>query len=343
MESGGHWRVGFAGFGHVNRALARMLIDRRSELEARHGLSFAVTMVSSATRGALADADGLDTAGLLERGWSSREATLETIRAAPIDVLFEGTPLDPRSGQPATSHVRAALERGVSVVSANKGPVAFAIRQLQEIAWRTGAGFRFESAVADCLPIFNLFEVAVPVGRVTSFQGILNSTSNLVLQAVVQGKTQDEAIADARRLGLTEADPAHDLDGWDQAVKAVILANVLFGRDLRPGDVERTPLAAVDPDWARAEEQARRRVRLAASGGLEGPVRVSPVSLAPGEFLATLHGASLGVVLETDLAGTLVVGIIEPGVEQTAYGMLTDLVAIHKGRRLIQAPFPPRT
>jgi homoserine dehydrogenase len=81
-------------------------------------------------------------------------------------------------------------------------------------------------------------------------------------------------------------------------------------------------------------------VRLVAEGGPKGPVRTGPVSLESGSFLGTLGAGSLGIVLETELAGTLVIGILEPRVEQTAYGMLSDLVAIHQGRRILPAPYP---
>ena len=329
---GEHWRLGFAGFGNVNRALARLLLERRDELERRHGLTFDVTFVASARRGALAQPDGIDLAAALADGWSGRPGTAAAIETAPIDLLFEATPLDPRAGEPATTHVRTALQRRVAVVTANKGPVAFAARELLDLARRHHTGFRFESAVADCMPVFNLVEAALPIGAVTGFEGVLNSTSNHVLQAVSRGARLEDAVAEMRRLGLAEADPSHDLDGWDQAVKAVILANVLLGRDLRPADVERVPLSAVDLEWVRAEERSGRTVRLACRGGPEGPVRVGPKSFEPRSFLASLRGGSLGLSLETDLAGTIQVASVEPHVEQTAYGMLADLVAIHQGR-----------
>ncbi len=181
-----HWRLGFAGFGRVNRALASLLIDRREELRQRHGLTFDVTLLATATRGALIDARGLDPLAAFRAGWSSGVSTIEAIRTAPVDLVFEGTALDPVRGEPASTHARIALERGVSVVSANKGPVAFAAAELFAAAEKSGAGFRFESAVADCLPIFDCFEVVVPVGRIMRFRGVLNSTSNLVLQALLR-------------------------------------------------------------------------------------------------------------------------------------------------------------
>lgn len=328
------FRIGFLGFGNVNAALLRLLEERRVELARRHAIEFVVTFAATRRRGALSDPTGLDSATLLEGGWTGTDDLPAALAAAPIDLLFEATTLEPRTGEPATSSVRLALARGVSVVTSNKGPVAFAAKPLLALARARGVGFRFESSVADCLPVFDLVEAALPVGKVTGFRGVLNGTSNLVLQAVARGEDLDGAVRAAQAQGIAEADPAHDLDGWDQAAKAAILANVLCGRDLRPADVERTPLAAVDFAWLRAESAAGRVVRLAASGSVSGAVRVSAESLPPGDFLATLGGGSLGVELRTDVASEIRVAITEPGVRQTAYGMLTDFVAIHQGRLL---------
>lgn len=337
MESR-HYRLGFAGFGNVARALARLLLARRDELRARCGLTFEVTLLASARRGARVDSSGIDLERALRDGWSESQGLPEAIHSAPIDLLFEATPLNPHTGEPALSHVRAALGRGVSVVTANKGPVAFAARELSAAARANGAGFRFESAVADCMPVFSLFEAAVPVGRLLGFRGVLNSTSNHVLQAVGRGEPADAAVREMQRRGFAEADPSHDLDGWDQAVKAVIVANVLMGRDLRPRDVERTPLSAVDPAWVQAEARAGRTVRLLAEAAADVPARVRAASLESGDFLASLRGFSLGLSLDTELAGTINVGSVEFGVEETAYGMLADLVAIRRGRLLIPPP-----
>ncbi len=300
-----HVRLGFAGFGNVGRALARLLLARREELERRHGLTWSVTLLASARRGAWVDPGGVDLEAALSDGWSASGRLPEVLETAPIDLLFEATPLVPRTGEPALSHMRAALGRGVSVVSANKGPIALAARELFGIARGTGAGFRFESAVADCLPVFNLVEAAIPVGRLLRFRGVLNSTSNHVLQAIARGEPAGDAVAEMQRLGLAEADPSHDLDGWDQAVKIVILANVLMGRDLRPADVERTPVGAVDPAWLKREAGAGRTVRLVAEVAATGTARVHPDALEAGDFLASLRGVSLGLTIATEPAGPI--------------------------------------
>jgi homoserine dehydrogenase len=332
------WHLGFVGLGNVNRALVGMLEERRAELERRWGLRFKVTMAATRRRGAVVDDAGLPAERLLAGEWPQGPPALQAIETAPIDLLFEGTTLDPVAGEPATTHVRTALRRGVSVVSANKGPVAFAAGELMRLARATGAGFRFESAVADCVPIFDLVETAVPIGRIRGFHGVLNATSNIVLQAVAHGRATGDAVREAQRLGIAEADPSNDLDGWDQAVKAVILANVLLGRDLRPNDVKRTALGDVDVAWLRREVAAGRVVRLVSSGAVSGEVRVAAEAFAPGAFLATLGDGALGLVLDTEMAGELRVAATDPGVAHTAYGMLTDFVAIHQGRRLLPSP-----
>jgi homoserine dehydrogenase len=332
------WRIGLAGFGHVHRALAALLLERRDELLARHGLAFVPTLLADRRRGAIVSADGLDLAAALRDGWPEGPALDETLDAAPIDLLFEATPLDPKTGEPALTRLRHALDRGVAVVSANKGPLAFGAAELLRLARAQSCGFRFESTVADCLPVFDLFESVLPVGRLRRFEAVLNSTSNRVLHAVAQGIPLDEAVREAQRLGVAEANPAHDLDGWDHAVKGVIVANVLCGENLRPGDVERIPVSAVDLDWLRHQQEKGKCVRLAVTGGRGERIRVAPVAYSPGDFLATLGAGALGASFETELAGTLRVASTDSTVAQTAYGMLSDFVAIHQGRLFVPSP-----
>jgi homoserine dehydrogenase len=322
----------------VHRALAALLLERRAELEARHGLAFVATLAGSRRRGAIVRETGIDLAGALRDGWPEGPPLDEALEEAPLDLLFEATPLDPLTGEPATTRLRHALGRGVAVVSANKGPLAFAAGELLRLARERACGFRFESTVADCLPVFDLFEAVLPAGRLLRFEAVLNSTSNRVLHAVAQGTTLEEAVREAQRLGVAEANPSHDLDGWDHAVKGVIVANVLCGEDLRPMDVDRTPISAVDLDWLRHEERAGRTVRLAVTGGRGLPVRVAPVSYDPGAFLATLGAGALGASFDTELAGTLRVASADSTVAQTAYGMLSDFVAIHQGRLFVPSP-----
>jgi homoserine dehydrogenase len=160
----------------------------------------------------------------------------------------------------------------------------------------------------------------------------LNSTTKIILRAMEEGRTFDEGVAEARALGITEADPAYDVDGWDSAVKAAALANVLMDADVRPQDVERVGIGALTAEDVRAAREAGEIYVLIsrASIGDDGRVRmqVGPERLAMSDPLATVQGTSNLLLLHTDLMGTVGTISIEPRVEQTAYGVLSDLVDI---------------
>jgi homoserine dehydrogenase len=188
----------FLGFGNVNRTLVQLLYDRADELRTRYGISFQITGVASRRLGWIADANGLDisTASVMgtdrERHGSSRaENTAEVhdvrewLAAARADVLFEATSLNVENGQPAADHIRAALEHGAHTITANKGPIVHAYRELQKLAAKCGRRFLFESTVMDGVPIFSLFD-QLPAIRVQGFHGILNSTTNVILDEMAQ-------------------------------------------------------------------------------------------------------------------------------------------------------------
>src|SRR5262249_39511195 len=147
-------------------------------------------------------------------------------------------------GEPARSHIEAALLRGMHAVTANKGPIAHALAPLRSLARARGRQLRYESTVMDGAPLFNLRERCLPRTRVVRIRGVLNSTYSHGPERVAHGDALEAAIRDAQRLGITETDPAHDLDGWDSAVKAAVLANALMDGHLRPQDVRRQGCSA---------------------------------------------------------------------------------------------------
>src|SRR5438128_3023779 len=199
------------------------------------------------------------------------------VRRVPADVVVEVTPLDPRRGQPAVAHARAALRGGRHVVTANKGPLAFAYRSLKQLATRQGRLFLYESAVMDGAPIFNLVERCLPGARVLGFRGTLNSTTSLVLARIEQGSSAAAAVREAQALGIAEADPANDLDGWDAAVKGAALASALMGAPVHPRHVRRRGIQSLPAAAVRRAARQGRPFRLVtrawrAAGGVRGRV-----------------------------------------------------------------------
>ena len=252
---------------------------------------------------------------------------IDRVRA---DVLVELTPLEPLTGQPALDHVRRALRRGMDVVTANKGPIAHALPTLRRVAERNGARLLHESTVMDGAPVFNLKDLSLRGTPVTGFRGVLNSTTTHVLSRMEQGATRDEAIAEAQALGIAEADPRYDIDGWDAAVKGSVLSNAVLERYIRPTEVRRRGVGSVTQADVRQAQQKGRRIRLVTRGGVAGcgvRVSVAPEELALDDPLA-VAGADAVLVLETELLGEI--GILEGGggVDQTAFGVLSDLLRL---------------
>lgn len=235
--------------------------------------------------------------------------------------------LDVRSGQPALDHVRDALRSGMHVVTANKGPIAHAHRELEGLASERGRALRFEATLADDLPVFNLVRYALPAARILGLRGIVNSTTNFILSEVARGTSFARALSRAQQLGIAERDPANDLEGWDAAAKATILAGVLLGSRIRISDVEREPITATVGRRAAAAARRGRRVRPIVTVTRDRAA-FGPATIASADPLFAVDGFSMGLEIETDVAGKIVVSLHDPHVEQTAYALLADLVDI---------------
>jgi homoserine dehydrogenase len=305
------------------------------------GIALQVTGIATRTHGIAIDPRGLDlrrAVDLVRSGRSlaplHRGAPVSTsrqfIKRVPADVLVEITPLDPHRGQPATAHVRAALSRGLHVVTANKGPVAFALKGLQVLARRRRRLFLYEGAVMDGTPVFNLVARCLPGVKVLSFRGTLNSTTNLILSRMEEDRAKKEALAEARALGIAEADASNDLEGWDAAVKVCALANALMGLKTRPSDVRRRGIGGLTPARLRRALRQGKRIRLVARGRRFGhtvELTVRPEAIPLGDPLSGT-GPDTALVLETDLMGEI--GVFERGgtVDQTAYALLSDLLTV---------------
>jgi homoserine dehydrogenase len=264
-------------------------------------------------------------------------------------VLAELTVMEEDYAPVATGHIEAAFELGMDVVTANKGPIAWNWRRIAAKAAKTGRGIRFESTVMDGLPVFSLLEFTLPDCRLLGFDAVFNSTTNCIIDAMARGETFEKALGYAQDEGFAEADPSHDIDGWDAACKAAALANVAMDASITPADVDKQSLRDVPLERIAQAYAAGKRLRLvtsvwreaaddeagaaAAGGRPDGPVRarVRATELDIDHPLAPLGEESLGVVLHTDLMGDVVVAEMGALVPQTAYGVYADL--LHLCRR----------
>ena len=339
------------GFGHVARRFVRLLWEQRDRLDRRHNLTCRIVAIATSRHGSLVQPEGIDVDAALARIESGETLGIGdtfvgatdsvdlirfvAARARPL-VIVETTPLDIRDGQPALDHVRTALAAGADVITANKGPVAFAYRELQDLADSGGRSFLFEATVMDGVPIFSLVRDTLPVVLVTGFRGVINSTTNHILTQMEIGQSFDAALTEMQRAGIAESDASLDVDGWDAAAKTAALANVLLDARLTPHLVDRTGIGQVSADAVRRAVERGRRIRLIASahrnnGQVVG--RVAPIEIDEHSPLAMLKGMQNALVLETDMLGEVAVTELSAGLTQTAYALLSDLVTVR--RRLV--------
>jgi homoserine dehydrogenase len=260
---------------------------------------------------------------------------MEIVEKAEYDVLVELTPLMIFSGQPAITHIEKALQRGAHVISANKGPIAWDYHRLHQLAKDQNRLFYFETAVMDGTPIFNLVEDTLKFCKVTEVHGILNSTTNYVLEELAKGEDYDNVIAEGKRRGFIEADPAMDIEGYDAAAKTTALLNVLMDAKITPFDIDRKGIEDIRVEDLKKAEEKGKTIKLMCSGKIEdGKVKgtVRPEEIGKDTLLANIDGTSSAVSITTDLMGT--VSIIEhaPEIEQTAYGIFSDLVRVLENR-----------
>ena len=327
------------GFGNLGRALVRLLAEKREHLRDEFGIGWRVTGVATRRTGWLAAPEGFEPDELLSGDLSQRvshapRGVEEWLAAARCDVMFETTSLEPLTGEPAVSYARAGLRHGAHVVTANKGTIVHAYRELSELARVRGRRFMFEATVGE-FPVFSMFRVLLPAARLEAFAGVLNSTTNVILDEIGAGQTFDAGVRRAQELGIAETDPAHDVDGWDSAVKACALANVLMDAGLAPGEIPREGIRGLSDEEVRAAHAAGRPFRLVARARRDGAGRVEaavrPEQVEPHGPFGAAAGTTLALHYELDVLPGLTVIAHDPDLRSTAYGLLTDFIEAVRG------------
>jgi homoserine dehydrogenase len=331
------------GFGNVARAFARLLLRKQETLLNDYGLELRVTGIATHSHGIAIDSSGIDLEAALAADMLDALHTGDPVEdskaflaACPAQFVIETTWLDPRTGQPATDYVRRALQLGRHVVTANKGPVAFAYRELKSLAAQKDLAFFFESTVMDGGPVLSTLREGLPATDITRIRGVLNSTTNALLCDMEGGTTFAESLRRLQELGIAEADPSNDVDGWDSTVKIVVLANVGMNADLRPQDVDRTGIGQVTPDRVRAAQEAGKRLKLICEAWREdGEVKakVAPVEVPREDPLSIVEGTSGVVTFHADTLPALTLIESDPTPDTTAYGLLADIINAARGRR----------
>ncbi len=340
-----HFKLAFIGFGTVGQGLTEILLEKKDMLTKFFNFHWTVVAISDIMKGSVYDENGLDMKKILELVKAKKKLdeypsgvkgmnSIDTITKTCADTIIEVTFTDVKTGEPALTHIKTALNSGKNVISTNKGPVVKQAVDLLKLANSKNVSYGFEGVVLSGTPAINLAKFTLAGNNITGFKGILNGTTNYILTRMEEGMSYDDALKKAQMLGYAEADPTGDVEGLDALGKVVILTNVVLGKKITWQDVERkgiTDITKKDIDKAKSEGK---RWKLIGSAEVQpdGSVKakVWPQKLPLTDPLAGVSEATNALTYFTDELGP--VTIVGPGAgrHETGFALLIDLLEINK-------------
>jgi homoserine dehydrogenase len=341
-----HYNLALIGFGNVARALARLLLRKQELLRSQYEITFSFTGISTGRHGFAVNPEGLDIQKALELVESGKSISplstfqvndsLSVIENSQADVMFENSPVNTQTGQPALDHIRTALELGMHAITANKGPVVHGYRELTALAKSKSRTFGFESTVLGGSPVFSVFRETFPLAELSSFKGILNTTTNIILSRMENGETYDDAVKYCQSVGVAETDPTNDVDGWDAAIKVAALITVLMDTPFTPQQVNPTGIRSITPEMiakARAEGKRYKLVCSVEKTGDQINGHVSPQLVDSSSPLYGMMNSSTGIAFRTDVLPDYSITVSERegmagGPIETAYGLFADFARV---------------
>ncbi len=319
-------RVALLGAGSVGAQVARLLTENKAELAARVGAELELIGIAvrdiNASRG---------------EGFPTELLTTDVEKL----ILGADIVIEVMGGiEPAKTYILQALNSGSDVITANKALLATHGTELFDTAEQVGAQLYFEAAVAAAIPIIRPLRESLAGDKVQRIMGIVNGSTNYILDRMdTAGVSLEEAMAEATELGYLEADPTLDVEGYDAAQKAAILAYLAFHTEVPIEQVHREGITNVTPELMRAAQRDGNVIKLLAiaeridadKSGAEGiSVRVYPTLIPRTHPLGSVRGAFNAVFVEAESAGQLMFYGAGAGGAQTASAILGDLVSAAK-------------
>lgn len=338
-----------SGFGNIARHFIQYYSVRRDAVLARYGLDLRlVTIVGS--EGGVHDSAGLDPARLLSCPpgstglrqmndlWSPALKSAAGITAYPADILVEATPTNIWTGEPGLTHFRAALEKGMDIVTFTKGPLVKSFGEVKALARARGARIKVSGATAAALPTMDVGFYSLAGDELQSFEGVLNGTSNYILSRMADnGLTYEEAIEEAVAQGVAEPNPKLDVEGWDTASKTIILANYLFDAEINLADVPVQGIQDINLSDILAAEARGETIKLIGkakktASGIQVSVSVRSIPLS--HPLASLSGTAKGIRFISATLGEIVISGGKGDPMGTAAAGLKDIINLARDNGL---------
>jgi len=338
------FKLAFIGYGTVGQGLTEILLEKKEMLAEKYDFHCKIVAISDLMKGSVYDENGLDMEKILELVKAGKKLdeyptgvkgmdSLATIKDTNADTIVEVTFTDVKTGEPALTHIKTALNAKKNVVSTNKGPVVKQVMELLDLAKKNNVHYGFEGVVLAGTPVLNLAKYTLAGNKIKGFKGILNGTTNYILTRMEEGMSYEDALQKAQDLGYAEADPTGDVEGLDALGKVVILSNVVLGKNLTWKDVKRKGITDISLEDVKKAKSEGKRWKLIGSAEIkhDGSVdaKVWPEKLPLNDPLAGVCEAINALTFYTDELGP--VTIVGPGAgrRETGFSLLIDLLNIN--------------
>lgn len=341
-------RIGLIGYGGVGEAFIKLIEDKKESLRNK-GIELIVNYIIKSD-GGIYDSDGINLEEIVKCKdikksifWSEYISFRNIIKNNDVDIIVELTPTNRATGEPGITHMREALKNKINVVTGNKGPILLNYRELKNLAKKNNVSLEIGCTTGGALPSINTGLYGITGSDIITIEGVLNGTSNFILKKMEESNQQNfdrkekvglsynEALEIAKKEGIAEADPTLDVEGFDTAIKMIILTNVLLDQNITLNDVEIEGISKLkQADISKAYENNKKIKLLGKTYYKDDNVKISvkPTCIDESHPLYNVDGKNKGVTFNTDTLGEISVIGGASGVINAAASILRDIVNI---------------
>ena len=332
--------IGLIGFGGVGQALIKLLVEKKNYIFEKYNLDIKVKYIIKSD-GGIYESNGIDleeVLGFINKNikehisWRYELGIEEVIKNNDIDTLIELTSTNIETGEPGLTHIKRALEGGINVVTGNKGPIILKYKELKEIADKNSVKLKVGCTTGGALPSINGGIYDVAGSEIQVIEGILNGTTNYILSKMaIDEVSYEEALTEAQKDGIAEANPSLDVLGYDTACKIVILANVLMDANIKLEDIEIQGITEVELETIKRIQKENKKLKLIGKvhrkdSMVKAYVRL--VEIKEDHPLYFVDYKNKGVYFKTDTLGEISIIGGASGTRNAAASILRDLVLV---------------
>ena len=339
-------KIVYVGFGIVSQGLAEIILRNNSVLPLAKNLKIQTVGIFDIMKGSKIDANGINMQTILSNANKGDYGLLtedildisKAIQEISADIVIEASFTDIKTGQPAISHIEAALNSDKHVVTTNKGPFAVAYEEIFNLAKLKRKTLAIEGTVMSGTPIINVLNTNLLGSDITAVSGIMNGTSNYILSKMEVGMTYNDALSQAQKLGYAEADPTSDVEGLDTLAKVIILANVVFDVQLIQEDIEVKGISKITLSDVQEAAADNKRWKLIGSvwkddkGIVHGSV--CPKLIPMNDSLYNISDATNALKITSNILGDTTIVGAGAGKIETGFALYNDIISIVNSEKL---------